>query len=79
MPAYMIDLLYLVRDQRTFRTSLEQEMSHFRAQSLQNAYELIRANYQLPDSSAVLAQDLSMVDGFALELNRSCVQAIIWT
>ena len=68
---YMIDLLYLVRDQRTFRTNLEQEMSHFRAQSLQNAYELIRANYQLPDSSAVLAQDLSMVDGFALELNAA--------
>lgn len=69
MPAYMIDLLYLARDARTFRTELETEMNYFRSLWMQSNYDLIRANLQIEDSLALSLTQSQLTQGLSIEMN----------
>jgi len=71
MPAYMVDLIYLARDQVTFRTQLEMQLSQAKANYLQQAYQLTRAYYADGDSLNSALDFQNGLDIFSLELSES--------
>jgi|GEM_PF-3430684 len=71
MPAYMVDLIYLARDQVTFRTQLEMQLSQAKANYLQQAYRLTRGYYAEGDSLSMAFSVQDELNIFNLELANS--------
>lgn len=71
MPSYMVDLIYAARDQVTFRTVLEMQLSQAKATYLQQAFLLTRAYYADGDSLNSALDFQNELDIFSLELSES--------